>query len=60
MQALSEISCNGHSQSASHLAKFMLGMVFGKPHILKHSPLIFAKYLHDTVISVYRNSYSVS
>jgi hypothetical protein len=43
--------------TASHLAEFMLDVVFGKPRILRHNPLIFAKCLYVTVTALYRNSY---
>jgi hypothetical protein len=58
MQALCGIGCKGHKKSANHLQILILDVMFGNPYILKHNALIFAKYeyLHDTVISLYRNS----
>jgi len=53
MQALSGIDCKGHKKNASHLAIFILDVMFGNPYILRRNTLIFAKYLHDTVISMY-------
>jgi len=37
-------------------AIFILDVVFGNPYILRQNALIFAKYSHDTVIALYRNS----